>query len=120
MNSGILIGIIFSVSLGVLGGAIGTYFSVKNTSGPRERAFMIRVSIFTWIAVSIFVAALMFLPKPYNWLLWIPYGIALPLTIIRWNKSRWRFGMRRSSARAERLSVTCYRTENSRSPLPVR
>ena len=27
-----------------------------------------------------------FLPKPYNWLLWIPYGIALPLTIIRWNK----------------------------------
>jgi hypothetical protein len=47
MNSGILIGIIFSVSLGVLAGAIGTYFSVKNTSGPRERAFMIRVSIFT-------------------------------------------------------------------------
>jgi len=86
MNSGILIGITFSVSLGVLGGAIGTYFSIKNTSGPRERAFMIRVSIFTWIAVSIFVAALMLLPKPYNWLLWIPYGIALPLTIIRWNK----------------------------------
>jgi hypothetical protein len=43
MNSGIL----FSVSLGVLGGVIGTYFSVKNTSGPREQAFMIRVSIFT-------------------------------------------------------------------------
>jgi len=47
---------------------------------------MIRVSIFTWIAVSIFVAALMLLPKPYNWLLWIPYGIALPLAIIRWNR----------------------------------
>jgi len=68
------------------GSAIGTYFSVKNTSGARERVFMIRVSVFTWIAVSIFVAALMFLPKPYNWLLWIPYGIALPPTIIRWNK----------------------------------
>ena len=79
-------GIIFSVSLGLSGGAIGTYFSIKNTSGPRERAFMIRVSIVTWIAVSIFVAALILLPKPYNWLLWIPYGIALPLTIIRWNK----------------------------------
>jgi len=79
-------GIIFSVSLGLSGGAIGTYFSIKNTSGPRERAFMIRVSIVTWIAVSIFVAALILLPMPYNWLLWIPYGIALPLTIIRWNK----------------------------------
>ena len=53
MNSGILIGIIFSVSLGVLGSAIGTYFSPA---------------------------------KPYTWLLWIPYGIALPPTIIRWNK----------------------------------
>ena len=42
MNAGILAGIIFSVSLGVLGGAIGTYFSIKNTSGPRERAFMVR------------------------------------------------------------------------------
>jgi hypothetical protein len=82
MNAGILGGIIFSVSPGVLGGAVGTYFSIKNTSGPRERAFMIRVSIFTWIAVSIFVAASMQLPKPYN-RLWIPYGIALPLTIIR-------------------------------------
>jgi hypothetical protein len=82
----VVAGIIFSVSLGLSGGAIGTYFSIKNTPGPRERAFMIRVSIVTWIAVSIFVAALMLLPKPYNWVLWIPYGIALPLTIIRWNK----------------------------------
>ena len=88
MNAGILAGIIFSVSLGVLGGAIGTYFSIKNTSGPRERAFMVRVSIRTWIAVSIFVAALMLIPKPYNLLLWIPYAIALPLAIVRWNRKQ--------------------------------
>jgi len=33
------------------GAAIGTYFSIKNTSGPRERAFMIASPFFTWIAV---------------------------------------------------------------------
>jgi hypothetical protein len=88
MNPGLVIGIALSVSLGICGGAIGTYFSIKNTFGPRERAFMIRISIVTWIAVSIFVAALMLLPKPYNFLLWIPYGIALPLAIIRWNRKQ--------------------------------
>ena len=44
MNLGFVGGIIGG-ALGVLGGAIGTYFSIKNTSGPRERAFLIRISI---------------------------------------------------------------------------
>jgi hypothetical protein len=97
VKAGILTGIIFSVSLGVLGGAIGTYFSIKNTRGPKERAFIVRVSIRTWIAVSIFVAALMLIPKPYNLLLWIPYAIALPVTIVRWNRKQME--IRREEAR---------------------
>jgi len=88
MTPGLVFGIALGASLGVLGGAIGTYFSIKNTFGPRERAFMIRISIITWIAVSMFVAALMLLPKPYNFLLWIPYCIALPLAIMRWNRKQ--------------------------------
>ena len=88
MTPGLVFGIALGASLGVLGGAIGTYFSIKNTFGPRERAFMIHISIITWIAVSMFVAALMLLPKPYNFLLWIPYCIALPLAIMRWNRKQ--------------------------------
>jgi len=88
MNPGLSFGIALSASLGIVGGAVGTYFSIKNTFGPRERAFMIRISIVTWIVVSIFVAALMLLPKPYNFLLWIPYGIALPLAIRSWNREQ--------------------------------
>ena len=82
-----LVGGFLGGALGVAGGAVGTYFSIKNTSGPSERAFMIRVSIFTWVIVSAFVVELWLLPRPYSLLLWIPYGIALPLAI-RWCNAR--------------------------------
>ena len=81
-----LIGGLVGGGLGLLGGAIGTWFSIKNTNGPRERAFMIRVSVIAWVAVTTFLAGLLLLPKPYNWLLWIPYGITLPLAIRSLNR----------------------------------
>ena len=86
MDPAIVLGILAFSALGVAGGGIGTYWSIRNTNGPRERAFMVRVSIITWLVVTMFVAALMLFPKPYNWLLWIPYGIALPLAVRRWNR----------------------------------
>jgi hypothetical protein len=85
VNAGLIGGIVGAV-IGVLGGLIGTYFSIKNTAGPRERRFMIQVAIVAWIAVSAFVAGLLLLPSPYNFLLWIPYGIALPLGILWCNR----------------------------------
>ena len=85
-----LIGGIIGGGLGVLGGAIGTYFSIKNTAGPRERAFMIRVAFVTWVLVTAFVCGLFALPRPFNFLLWVPYGIALPLTILWCNRRQGR------------------------------
>jgi len=87
MNAG-LIGGILGVIIGTIGGAMGTYASIKNTNGPQEKSFMIKVSIVFWIAAVIFVSLLMLLPKPYSFLLWIPYGIALPLSIIYINKKQ--------------------------------
>ena len=86
---GLVGGLIGSV-IGVLGGAVGTYFSIRNTSSPRERAFMIRVSTVVWIVVTAFLAGLLLLPPPYNWLLWIPYGIALPMSIVWLNRRQAR------------------------------
>ena len=85
MDTGVVGGLI-GAGIGVLGGLVGTYFSIKNTAGPRERRFMIRVAIVAWIAVSAFVAGLLLLPRPYNFLLWIPYAIALPLGILKCNR----------------------------------
>ena len=85
MDTGVVGGLI-GAGIGALGGLVGTYFSIKNTAGPRERRFMIRVAIVAWIAVSAFVAGLLLLPRPYNFLLWIPYAIALPLGIFWCNR----------------------------------
>lgn len=88
MDQGLLGGLVGGV-LGVLGGAVGTYFSIRNTAGPRERMFMVRVAIVAWIGVTAFVLGLLMLPLPYNFLLWVPYAIALPLGII-WSNRRQR------------------------------
>lgn len=82
-----LIGGLIGGAVGIAGGAIGTYFSIKNTAGPTERSFMIRLSVVAWIAVTAFLVGLFMLPKPFNWLLWVPYAIALPLGI-RWSNRR--------------------------------
>ena len=82
---GIIGGILGSV-IGCAGGVIGTYFSIKNTNGPLERKFMIKISVWAWIAVTIFLALLIGLPTPYRFLMWVPYGFALPLGIRYINK----------------------------------
>ena len=82
------VGAIAGVTLGVLGGAVGTYFSIKNTGGPQERAFVVKCVVITWIAILVFGAAMILLPRPYGWLLWIPYGILLPLAIRKWNRAQ--------------------------------
>jgi hypothetical protein len=88
MDTGLIGGLIGGV-LGLLGGAVGTYFSIKNTAGPRERMFMVQVAIVAWVGVTAFVVGLLMLPQPYNFLLWVPYGIALPLGIL-WSNRRQR------------------------------
>jgi hypothetical protein len=73
--------------LGVAGGLIGTYFSIKNTNGPRERAFMIRSAILCWIGVGLFLAVMFFVPQARLWI-WIPCFILLPFGIRYGNKKQ--------------------------------
>ena len=95
-----LVGGIIGGALGALGGVVGTYFSIKNTNGPRERAFMIRVAIVAWVVITAFVFGLFALPQPFNFLLWAPYGIALPLAILWCNRRQLRI-------RAEEAASEC-------------
>ena len=87
MNPGVIGGIVGG-AVGVAGGMFGTYCSIKNTNGPRERAFMIKVSVIGWIAILVFLGLLFALPSPYRWFLWIPYGILLPLAIVTLNRKQ--------------------------------
>ena len=85
MNIGTIGGIVGG-ALGLMGGIFGTYCSIKNTNGPKEKTFMIKASIITWIGIILFLALMFLLPNPYRFYLWIPYGIVLPIAIIKGNK----------------------------------
>jgi hypothetical protein len=82
------VGGIIGGTMGLAGGAIGTYASIKNTAGPKERRFMVRVAVVGWILITLFLILLWVLPNPYRWLIWIPYGLALPLAIVVLNRKQ--------------------------------
>ena len=89
MSTGALWGWIGGIAGGVIGlagGLVGTWFSIKNTNGPKERSFMIKAAVVCWIAILLFIGLLLGLPDPYRWLMWIPYGILLPLGIVYCNR----------------------------------
>ena len=77
---GLMAGIVGGV-VGTMGGVLGTYLSIANAKGPIERAFIKRAAVIAWISVSVFLALLFTIPKPYNWLMWIPYGITMLIGI---------------------------------------
>jgi len=79
-------GPILGGGIGLLGGIIGSYCSIKNTKGPRERAFMVRATIICWIGISAFILGMWFLPTPYRFGLIPIYVIALLLAIRTCNK----------------------------------
>jgi len=89
MNAGWIGGVVGGV-IGLIGGLIGTYFSIKNTNGPRERVFMVKASVVCWIAIILFLGLMFALPHPYRYLLWIPYAILLPLGIVFGNRAQRR------------------------------
>jgi len=89
MNAG-WIGGIAGALIGLIGGAIGTYASIRKTNGPRERAFVVKACAVCWVAVLLFLGLMVFLPNPQRHFLWIPYGILLPLGIIYTNRTQQR------------------------------
>ncbi len=80
MDTSITPGLI-GIVIGILGGVVGTYFSIHNTKTPAERRFMVRASIGVWFGISVFLTVLFLLPSSWRWLAWLPYPIALPLGV---------------------------------------
>ena len=103
MHPGTIGGIIGGIG-GLVGGTIGTYCSIKNTNGPRERTFMIKVSVIGWIAIIVFLGLMFVLPNPYRYFLWIPYGILLPVAIITGNRKQQK--IRREESQNKSMQAT--------------
>lgn len=91
MNAGEMCGWIGGLAgglIGLAGGIAGTWCSIRNTRGPRERAFMVRASAVCWIAVMLFLGLMIALPAPIRYFLWIPYAILLPTGTVYWNRKQ--------------------------------
>lgn len=80
------VGALAGTTLGVLGGVAGTYLSIRNTRAADERAFAVRAAAVAWIASLALLAGLLLIPRPYNHLLWAPYGILLAVGVRHWNR----------------------------------
>jgi len=87
MNYG-LIGGILGTTIGVIGGIIGTTATIRNTNGPRERAFTVKASIIGWVIALLFVAGFILIPVPYNWGPWVVFIVLLPFGIRAWNRKQ--------------------------------
>ena len=96
-----LIGAVVGSAVGVLVGILGIYFSIKNTGGPRERAFVIRASVLGWLLVIAFVAGTLLTPQPHRYWLWLAYGILLPVGIFAWNRRQLQIRQEESGQRSE-------------------
>ena len=72
--------------VGTMGGVLGTYVSIKSAKGPTERAFINKTALITWVTVSVFLGLLFIIPQPYNFLLWIPYGIGMLIGVPKLRK----------------------------------
>ncbi len=70
----------------VAGGLFGTCCGIKNTNGPRERAFMVKASIICRLYVLCYLLLMVLLPRPYGWFAAIPYALFLCLGIVYANR----------------------------------
>lgn len=89
MDTGVMWGVIGGIGgavIGLVAGGIGTYFSIRNTGGPRERAFMVKAAAVCWLALLVFLGLLLALPNPVRWLVWVPFSILLPVGVLYVNR----------------------------------
>lgn len=84
MDTANLGGIVGSV-LGILGGVVGTYFSIKNTNGPRERRFVIRGAVVVWIALGLTAVVVFLVPYLRPWAL-VPLCTLVAIGVPLWNR----------------------------------
>lgn len=89
-------GAVIGCLLGLGGGVAGTYLSIKNTRGYAQRRFMIKAAVVTWISLALFLGLLIGLPFPYGFIMWVPYGIFLPMGITYMNRRLQQIAVRES------------------------
>ena len=93
MNSGEMLGWVGGIVgslLGLAGAIIGIRYGTKNTCGPRERAFLVKMTVVLVIAIGAVTVLPWFLPKAYGWVVFIPFTLLLVIGIPYCNRTQMR------------------------------
>lgn len=80
MNSGVVGAIV-----GILGGLLGTYFSIRNTTGQRERRFVICAAVATWAVLGLLALLIYAFPRATGVAMTSFFGL-LPFAILYLNR----------------------------------
>ena len=80
------IGVGIACAVGVACSVTGTYRSISRAQTPDAKKTIVRLSVYAWVGISVFLALMFALPSPYSFLLCIPYGIGLGLFIRHANR----------------------------------
>ncbi len=84
-----MIGGLAGVIIGLAGGAVGAYYSIKNTNDPKERKFMIKFTVLTAVLVALLLSVVFFIGYPGALWVMVPFfGFALPAMINLGNKKQ--------------------------------
>lgn len=79
-----LVGIIFFLfAIGV--GAAASYLNVKRAQGPKEKSFVLKVSIVSWLVIFSMLACAYFLKPPVLYLVMAGYFIVCPILVYQWS-----------------------------------
>ena len=68
-----LIGTVLGSIVGVAGGLLGTWMSIRNMPRGEQRSFMARMAVVGWIGALGFCVALLLIPTSWNGFLWLVY-----------------------------------------------
>lgn len=79
----------WSALVGIAGGVIGCYFAIRNTHGPKERQFMVRLCIGMVLLLALLLGSVFYVGYPAAaWIMAPFFGILLPLFIYFGNKKQ--------------------------------
>ena len=81
-----VIGVIIGSFVGVMGAVIGSCIALGKIESSTERKFVFKGLTIYVVTLCLFLVGIFHLPEPFNYALWLPYGIFLPLSITHFNR----------------------------------
>jgi len=96
---------IFGLSLlaiALVGGGWASWANIRAAQGPKERGFVIRICLLSWLLILSMLGLMYILPSPLRYAAMLFYFVGLPALIYRWSRTHQL--IRRLEARTEKGS----------------